>query len=227
VLVSARKRLGIMGGMFDPVHDGHLQLAQQVKQLCELDEILLVPCGSPVHRAPANTPAVARLAMLELACLGKEWLHVDTRECLSSKPSYTYTTLSAIRAEQPDSVLHLLLGLDAFLAFTTWYRWLDLFDLAHIVVVARPGYQLSEANLDPVLWHELGRRKATGITDCRNSSAGKILVLNVPTPAISSTEIRDMLRNQRDISQYLHKDVAAYIRNYQLYQQPGVKFEIN
>ena len=207
-----------MGGMFDPVHEGHLQLAQKVKQLCDLDEILLVPCGSPVHRPQANTAAVARIAMLELACRGKDWLHVDSRECLSNNPSYTYTTLSAIHSEQPASVLHLLLGLDAFLALPTWYRWLELFDLAHIVVVARPGYELSGAKLEAVLQHELEKRKALSIEDCKHSSAGKILVLNVPTPAISSTEIRDMLRNERDISQYLNKDVATYIRTHKLYQ---------
>ncbi len=216
-----------MGGMFDPVHDGHLQLAQQVKQLCDLDEILLVPCGLPVHRPRAHTPSAARVAMLELACRGKEWLHVDPRECLSNGPSYTYTSLTAIRAGQRASIFHLLLGLDAFLSLPTWYRWLDLFDLAHIVVVARPGYELTQATLDPVLQLELEKRRVRCIEDCKDSAAGKILVLNVSTPAISSTEIRDMLRNQRDISQFLNKDVATYIRTHKLYQQRGVKFEIN
>ena len=207
-----------MGGMFDPVHEGHLQLAQQVKQLCELDEILLVPCGAPVHRPQAHAPAAARVTMLELAVREKDGLHVDTRECLSSTASYTYNTLSAIHAEQPDAILHLLLGLDAFLALPTWYRWRELFVLAHVVVVARPGYELAEAKLEPALALELGQRKARTIDECKHSAAGKILVLNISTPAISSTEIRNLSRNQRDVSHYLNKDVATYIHTHKLYQ---------
>src|SRR5688500_7659491 len=197
-----------MGGMFDPVHVGHLQLAQHVRELCELDEVLLVPCGSPVHRPGANAPAVARIAMLELAARGKEGFHIDSRECLIDTASYTFNTLTAIHSEQPDSILYLLLGLDAFLVLPTWYRWQELFGLAHIVVVARPGYKLSEQLLDPGLRRELQQRQVKGVEECRNAKFGRILVLNVPTPAISSTEIRNMVRNQRDISQYLHKDVA-------------------
>ena len=150
--------------MFDPVHEGHLQLAQQAKQVCDLDEILLVPCGSPVHRPHANASAAARIAMLELACRGQAWLHVDTRECLSNTPSYTHNTLSAIRSEQPDSKLHLLLGLDAFLMLPTWYRWQELFSLAHIVVVARPGYTLEKTELEPVLRHELEQRETVWLS---------------------------------------------------------------
>jgi nicotinate-nucleotide adenylyltransferase len=204
--------------MFDPVHEGHLELAQQVKHLCQLDEVLLVPCGSPVHRLGAIATPDARIAMLELATRDKEWLHVDTRECLSAAPSYTYNTLSAIRSEQPSAILHLLLGLDAFLAFTTWYKWREIFELTHIVVVARPGYVLSAAVLEPDLREELAKREARNLQDCNPASAGKILLLNVPTPAISSTAIRDTLRAGRDASQYLHKDVATYIHAHQLYQ---------
>jgi nicotinate-nucleotide adenylyltransferase len=207
-----------MGGMFDPVHEGHMELARQVKQLCQLDEVLFVPCGSPVHRPRAIAIPAARIAMLELAVRGTEWLHVDPRESLSNAPSYTYNTLSAIRAEQPAAILHLLLGLDAFLLFTTWYKWREIFDLAHIVVVARPGYALSTEVLDPELCDELAKREAHSLEDCRQTPAGKILLLNIPTPAISSTEIREMLQEKRDISQYLNKDVAAFIHTYQLYQ---------
>jgi nicotinate-nucleotide adenylyltransferase len=218
VLAATGKRLGIMGGMFDPVHEGHLELARQVKQLCQLDEVLLVPCGSPVHRPRAIAIPASRIAMLELAIRGTEWLHVDPREGLSNAPSYTYNTLSAIHAEQPAAILHLLLGLDAFLVFTTWYKWREIFDLAHIVVVARPGYALSTGMLEPELRNELVKREVHSLDGCRQNPAGKILLLNVPMPAISSTEIREMLQKKRDISQYLNKDVAAYIHTHQLYQ---------
>lgn len=207
-----------MGGMFDPVHLGHLQLAQQVQQLCELDEILLVPCGSPVHRPRAHAPATARIAMVELACRDMEGMHIDARECVSNSPSYTFNTLTAIRSEQPDSMLHLLLGLDAFLALPTWYRWREIFALAHMVVVSRPGFEMSETTLDPVLWQQFAQRKARNLDDCQDEFAGKILMLDLPTLAISSTEIRDMVRSQRDTSQYLNKDVATYIRAHKLYQ---------
>ncbi len=207
-----------MGGMFDPIHRGHIQLAQQVHQRCALDEILLVPCGSPVHRGRAHVPAAARIAMAELACRNIDGMHVDARECLSDLPSYTYNTLSAIHSEQPASRLLLLLGLDAFLALPTWYRWQDIFALAHVVVVSRPGFEISEAALDPVLWQEFFKREAKDPDDCKQSSSGKILMLDIPTLAISSTRIRAMLRSREDVSQYLNEDVAAYIRDHELYQ---------
>lgn len=207
-----------MGGMFDPVHEGHLQLAQQVRHLCQLEEVLLVPCGSPVHRPRAVASPAARIAMLELATRGKDWVNVDSRECLSDAPSYTYNTLSAIRAEQPSAILHLLLGLDAFLAFTTWYRWREIFDLAHVVVVARPGYILSADMLEPELSEQLERRETRDVEDCKQASAGKILLLDVSTPAISSTEIRALLHAERDASQYLNENVVSYIHAHQLYQ---------
>ncbi len=207
-----------MGGMFDPVHDGHMQLAQQIKQACGLDEILLVPCGSPVHRPQSNTPASARIAMLELAVRDKGGMQVDPRECRSDTPSYTYDTLSAIRSEQPNAVLHLLLGLDAFLAFSTWHRWQEIFELAHVIVVARPGYELSEAKLESVLRDELRKRKVDEVDDVKHSSAGKILFLSLKTADISSTEVRMSVRSHKDVSQYLDEDVAAYIRTHKLYQ---------
>ncbi len=212
------KRLGIMGGMFDPVHLGHLQLAQQVQQFCELDEILLVPCGSPVHRPRAHAPAEARMAMVELACRHIEGMQLDARECLRDSPSYTFDTLNAIHSERPDTVLHLLLGLDAFMALPTWYRWREIFLLAHVVVVSRPGFKMSEATLDPALWREFEQRKVGNLASCKDAPAGKVLMLDLPTLAISSTEIRNIVRSQRDASQYLNKDVATYIRAHKLYQ---------
>jgi nicotinate-nucleotide adenylyltransferase len=218
VVDAERMRLGIMGGMFDPVHLGHMQLAQQVQRVYELDEILLVPCGSPVHRPRAHATDEARIAMVELACRDVEKMRVDARECLSKSPSYTYNTLSAIQAEQPASVLYLLLGLDAFLALPTWFRWQEIFLLAHIVVVSRPGFEMSNATLGPVLWREYMQRRAVNQDDFKQTDSGRIVMLDVPTLAISSTEIRNMVRSRQDTSPYLNKHVATYIRAHKLYQ---------
>ena len=131
---------GILGGTFDPVHLGHVALAQAALAGLPLGEVLWLPSGSPGHRAPPVASARDRLAMLRLATAGNPRYRIDDGELDRSEPTYTVHTLTRLRAqlgnEQP---LALLLGSDSFLSLPTWLRWRELFDLAHIAVASRPG----------------------------------------------------------------------------------------
>ena len=130
---------GILGGTFDPVHLGHIALAEAALAGLPLAEVLWLPSGSPGHRASPLAAAHDRLAMLRLAIGRNPRYRIDASELDRSEPTYTVHTLARLRAElgraQP---LALLLGSDSFLSLPTWLRWRELFDLAHIAVAGRP-----------------------------------------------------------------------------------------
>ena len=138
----ADSALGILGGTFDPIHYGHLELARELCEALAFSAVRLVPAGDPPHRHVPVASANHRLAMVELAIAGNPGLEVDAREVLRQGPSYTIETLEELRAEDPPRALALIVGADAFLGLPAWHRWRELFDLAHVVVVARPGLSL-------------------------------------------------------------------------------------
>jgi len=218
VLISSSKRMGILGGMFDPVHVGHLQVAMQVKEHCLLDEVRLVPCGQPVHRGLTMASASQRIAMLEFAIRNHGWMKIDSRECSTNQLSYTWNTLKAIHKENPETTLYLMVGMDAFLSLPSWYRWQKIFTLSHVVVVTRPGYGLVEADLDQELRREFINRRVINAAECTNFNAGSILSLELTTLPISSTRIRTMLRKGETTELFLQQDVASFIHTHKLYQ---------
>jgi nicotinate-nucleotide adenylyltransferase len=211
-------RIGIMGGMFDPVHKGHLQLAQAALTYCRLDLVKLIPCGTPVHRDRSIATAAQRVAMLRLACGDDARLQVDTREVDSPAPSYTYDTAAALRSENPEAALFLVLGLDVFLAFDTWHRWQDLLGLVHLLVAVRPGYTYASCKLARAFHQEVGARIATTAEAATKYSAGRILMAALDLPDISSTQVRRAIRVGDDASALLPPVVAGYIATNQLYR---------
>ncbi len=131
--------LAILGGTFDPVHYGHLRLADDVRTALALPEVRLVPAGKPPHRVAPQASARDRIAMLELGVREFPGLVVDAREINRGGKSYTVDTLGELRGEMPHTPLALLIGADAFRGLSSWHRWKDLFVLAHLIVVPRPG----------------------------------------------------------------------------------------
>lgn len=208
---------GVMGGMFDPVHRGHLQAAAAARAACGLSQVLLVPCGNPVHRGAAFTPAAHRCAMLRLGMAGEPWLQLDTRECDSAAPSRTVDTLRALKAERPDETLCFILGLDAFLSLGSWYHWREIFTLAHLIVITRPGYQLPAA--DGTVLAELSARRCDDAAALAETTAGRILLLEAATPPLSSSQVRASLQAGASVAELLPPGVAAYIDAYRLYRQ--------
>lgn len=133
------KRIGLLGGTFDPVHIGHLRGALEVAESLQLDELRLTPSARPPHRDTPQVSALDRLAMVECAVAGVSPLVVDDRELKRDKPSYTIDTLEQMRAElAADDQLFLLLGWDAFCGLPTWHRWEELLQHCHILVLQRP-----------------------------------------------------------------------------------------
>jgi nicotinate-nucleotide adenylyltransferase len=186
-------------------------------------DVVLVPAGDPPHRDAPHAAAADRLAMLDLALTEFPRLALDTREIARGGKSYTVDTLAALRADMPGRPLLLLVGADAFLGFPKWHRWTDLFDLAHIVVVPRPGVALEPTLSGPLALQWQARSTAdAGLLRAR--AAGSIYVQPVTAQPISSTAVREALARGDaqavEIAGLLPPAVLAYIESHRLYIQP-------
>lgn len=212
--------IALLGGTFDPVHYGHLRFADDVRRALGLSEVRLVPAADPPHRAGPSASAADRQAMLRLGAAEFPGLVVDDRELRRGGKSYTVLTLSELRNEFPDTPLLLLLGADAFRGLPGWHRWRELFDLAHIVVVERPGVNL-EAVLPAPLVEPWRDRLVTDPGVLLARPAGSIFVQPIAPQAISATTIRDMLAKRSVSAGKLHgllpPAVLAYIELHHLY----------
>ena len=183
----------------------------------------LVPAGDPPHRDPPHAPATDRVAMLRLALAEFPRLGLDTREIERGGKSYTVDTLADIRAGMPGRPLLLLVGADAFLGLPKWHRWADLFDLAHIVVVPRPGVALAPT-LSAPLASQWQARSTIDPGLLRQRAAGSIYVQQVTAQPISSTAIRKAIAagdpRSAEIAGLLPARVLAYIESNRLYTHP-------
>jgi len=212
--------IGILGGTFDPIHNGHLRLAQEALEQCDLAAIHFIPSGTPPHRTAPHASAVQRLDMVRLALQGNAAFVLDEREIYRIDPCYTVDTLTALRAElgmqQP---LCLLMGGDAFLLLHSWHEWKRLFELSHIVVMQRGGHPLGNAinGANEALRDEYRARLAPAPRILRDSPAGAILVANMPALEISATDIRKRCAENKNIHYLLPDVVADYIQLHHLY----------
>lgn len=204
--------IGVLGGTFDPVHYGHLKTGRCVFEQAGLDELRLIPCYEPVHRAPTVANAQQRLTMLQLALEEFPGFVVDDRELRRGGPSYTVDTLEDLRREFPEAVLCLLIGMDALSGFTTWRRWPDILGLAHLLVMARPGYTVSGEVAGLCEKHCLQNAE-----ELRPRKHGGILFVMTPEEDISSTTIRTRLQQGLDVRGLLPEAVERRIREQSLY----------
>lgn len=214
--------IGILGGTFDPIHYGHLRLAQEVAEGVGLREVRFIPTGSPWHRSTPRAPAGHRLAMVRLACAGNALFTVDEREVASNAPGYTVDTLGALRGELgQDRPLCLILGADAFLGLTTWHRWPLLFDLAHLVVAHRPGCPTLDGHpgLPPALAAQWRARRVADVALLANAPAGRIYLQTITALDISATRIRAELAAGRTARYLLPDTVLDYIHRNRLYER--------
>jgi len=218
--VSSSAPIGVLGGTFDPIHFGHLRLAEELGATLRLEAVRLVPSGTPPHRAAPRVAAEHRLAMTRLAAAGNNRLQVDEREMRRTGPGYTYDTLSSLRAEigttQP---LVLIIGADAFLEFATWHRWHDVFALAHVAVAHRPGYPVERWSdrMPQPLAREYSARLMQQPLAVHLTPAGGIAVVPFTALDISATAIRDMLKAGTSPRYLLPDEVLDYIRAHRLY----------
>lgn len=196
--------IGIFGGTFDPIHYGHLRTAFEILQALRFGEIRFVPSGDPPHRGASIAKAALRFDMVSAATAAETGFVVDDCELRRNGPSYTIDTLSAMREEISDQPMGLILGMDAFLGLTSWHRWDELLDYAHIVVAHRPGWRAPDIGPLGELLSEHGTHR---VDDLHKHREGFIHIHAVTQLEISSTEIRDLVGAGRD-PRFLMPDVV-------------------
>jgi len=213
--------IGILGGTFDPIHHGHLRIAQEALEQCGMSQVRFIPSGTPPHRAAPQAPAKVRWEMVRLAVNGHPDFLVDVREVFRTDPCYTVDTLTALRAELGEQQpLCLILGGDAFLQLHTWHEWHRLFALAHIVVLQRAGglpLGNAMAQADEALQAEYRARLAPGAQALHEAPAGAIFVADMPALEISSTDIRRRCNDGKNIRYLVPDAVAHHIQTNQTY----------
>jgi nicotinate-nucleotide adenylyltransferase len=196
-----------MGGSFDPIHTGHVASAREARDRFELDKVVYLPTATPPHKSDsAMAPAHRRYAMVELALLYEEGLEVSPFELTPGRTAYTIDSVESFAYEFPQADLHLLIGADSLVQLPTWKRWRELTEWAHLIVLARPGWE-REPSLEEL---------PTELTDLVRDE--RIRFLGNRPRAISSTEIRAALaRGERPRAGWLPGLVLDYCLKYRLY----------
>lgn len=218
--MSASRLIGILGGTFNPIHFGHLRMALELGEGLDLAEIRLIPAGNPPHRERPDVTPQQRLEMVRLAVSDNTWFRLDEREIFKQTPCYTQETLTELRDELGwEQSFCLLMGADAFWGLPTWYRWRELFDLAHIVVAHRPGFGSAERStaFPTELHEELENRLCHDVKALHQAPAGMIMTYPVTALDISSTRIRALLRQRLSPRYLLPGAVLDYILTNNLY----------
>ncbi len=188
-------RLGVMGGTFDPIHNGHLVAASEVASAFQLDEVLFVPTGQPWQKSQV-TKTSDRYLMAEIATAANPRFKVSTVDIERSGPTYTVDTLRDLRANFPDAELFFITGADAVTAMGSWKDATELWGLARFVAVTRPGHKL----------------------DLPSAPAGAIEVLEIPALSISSTDIRDRVAAGKPIWYLVPDGIVQFIAKHSLYR---------
>jgi nicotinate-nucleotide adenylyltransferase len=190
-----RPRIGVMGGTFDPIHNGHLVAASEVAQHFHLDEVVFVPTGQPYQKQNA-TPGEHRYLMTIIATASNPMFTVSRVDIDRGGPTYTIDTLRDLRAERPDAELYFITGADAVEQILDWKNIDELWSLAHFVAVSRPGHTLTVSNLPQQV----------------------VSLLEVPALAISSTDGRARVGRGFPVWYLVPDGVVQYISKYHLYR---------
>lgn len=199
-------RLGLFGGTFDPIHVGHLILAEACREACGLDRVWFVVTATPPHKRGERTSVAHRLEMTRIAVAGNPAFEVSEIEARSEDgPHYSYQTLERLREERPDDELFFLIGADSLADLPTWRRPERIAELATIVVVNRPG-------IDPSVLVELPDY---------GPAARPILRVDIPPVGIASTDLRLRVAEGRSIRYQVSRGVEAYIAQERLYLAPA------
>ncbi|QUH26759.1 nicotinate-nucleotide adenylyltransferase [Serpentinicella alkaliphila] len=199
-----KKKYGIMGGTFDPIHMGHLFIAQSALKELMLDKVMFIPTGTPPHKKDKNiTSSLDRYIMTTLAVNSNDDFCVSSIEVSKTEPSYTIDTVKELLELKKDVEFYFITGTDSFLSIETWKEYDELFKKITFVVVTRPGFTNQE--LDSKIEYFLTKYDA------------KVIKVLVPSLEISSTDIRERVINGKTIKYLVHEDVEKYINKNQLY----------
>jgi len=218
--------IGLLGGSFNPIHNGHLHIANHVYQTLQLHQIIFIPTGDPPHKpAISLAPAHHRVQMVKLATESLEPFVVNDREALSPTVSYSIDTIAHLQNEFPSGTkLGFIIGLDAFLELPSWKQATHLLELCHFIVCSRPGVTFTQLQSVPLLpptplssLQSLDQHTTTRL-DIPLPSGKTISLLSVPPNEISASRIREQIALKRPIGHWLPPSVESYIIQLQLYQ---------
>lgn len=210
---KAKPLLGIFGGTFDPIHYGHLNCALQVQHHCGLQQVRLMPCHLPPHRASPGVSAAQRAQMVELAIADYPQLALEPLELQQQRPSYSAISLAQLHQQFPGHQLAFILGMDAFNQFTQWYRWQDILQRADLIVCQRPQHAAVSAASQPLLQQHQIQTAA----ELQQPGHGRILLINNALQDISATELRQQIPSLQQCPDWLPQSVWNYIRQHRLY----------
>ncbi len=190
-------RLGILGGTFDPPHLAHLIAGERAVEAFQLDSLLLVPANIPPHKTGEKISSAAhRLTMTQIAIQGNDRFESSRIELERPGTSYTIDTLREIKQQFSPGKTFLFIGLDQLAIFDTWYKSEEIFEIADVVVMARPSHSFDE--IDPILMN-------------------RVKILSIPLLDISSTDIRERVRAGKSIRYLVPDGVRKYIMEHRLY----------
>ena len=196
---SGRRRVGVMGGTFDPIHHGHLVAASEVQSSYDLDEVVFVPTGEPWQKSGSDvSPAEDRYLMSVIATAANPRFWVSRVDVDRDGPTYTVDTLRDLAAAMPQADLYFITGADALAGIFSWRGTEELFDLAHFVGCTRPGYEMDPAALAAI-------------------PSDRVDMLEIPALAISSTDCRERQRQGVPVWYLVPDGVVQYITKHRLY----------
>jgi len=226
-LASEQNQIGVLGGTFDPIHNGHLHLARQIKEAFHLDQILFLPAYIPPHKQDYPvTSAHHRLFMLQLATRNQADYAISSIELDRKGTSFTIDTLRALKIENPGQSFHLIMGSDTFREFSTWKDYLEVARGCNILVGQRPGHPLTRTKTPPD-WtfidgegiYSVAKEETSRLEFVHRESGAKLVFFNMPPKEISSSEIRKKISSNQDIKNRLPAEVENYIIENHLYQK--------
>lgn len=191
-------KIGLFGGTFDPIHNGHLKIAGIVQQKLGLDKVIFIPAGILPHKVQSQATAKDRLAMVKLSLCSKKKFTVHAYETNKKSPSYSIETVRYLKRKLGRRAeFFFIIGADAFGEIHTWRRWRELLKLCHFVVINRPGYKIVLPN---------------------KSIAANVLIMRIAGIPLAATVIRQKIAKNKSISKFVPKAVYSYIKKHNLYQ---------
>ncbi|MEW6989502.1 nicotinate-nucleotide adenylyltransferase [Colwelliaceae bacterium 6441] len=210
------RRIGILGGTFDPIHYGHIKPALETANWLSFEQLFLLPAHIPPHKKSTSANATHRKAMVEMVCQQYSFFELDGRELQKNTPSYTVESIKEISQSHHNAQLFFMIGMDSLLTLTSWHRWENILKYCHIVVNTRPDYYLQKLN-DACLT-QLSPYFIDDKTVITSIPSGKIIFHPQAKFAISSTEIRAEIKKNIFDTDKLPNNIVKYIQQHQLYK---------
>ncbi len=219
--------LGIFGGTFDPIHNGHIYPVLEGAEKANIKKVALMPCYIPSHKNPATASSEDRLKMVQLVCADYPLFYPESRDINRGKPTFSVDSLKEIREAMPTTPLCFFIGTDSLQNLFTWHKWPTLLSLCHFVVCERNGGSVKslKGNSDNLLQLQalLNKRQIFNPIALHNSLAGHIYIANTQTLTVSSSKIRQQLTSNQSVDAFLPPKILDYIQQHKLYQ-PSADF---